>query len=257
MFRHNKEIIMSKNIEGKVVVITGASSGLGESTARHLADLGATVVLGARRKDRLDAIVKDITVKGGKALAVTVDVTRRDQVDSLIQQALKAYGKIDVLVSNAGIMPIAPLAALKVDEWERAIDINIKGVLYGIAAALPVFQKARAGHFINLSSVAGIKVFAPGGSVYSGTKFAVHAISEGLRMETRKDNIRVTILSPGAIDSELKEGSSDEAGSNYVKEFYKIAIPADSIARAIAYAIEQPDEVEIDEIVVRPTVQEF
>src|SRR6266446_6855376 len=130
MFRHNKEIIMSKNIEGKVVVITGASSGLGESTARHLADLGATVVLGARRKDRLDAIVKDITERGGKALAVTVDVTRRDQVDSLIQQALKAYGKIDVLVSNAGIMPIAPLAALKVDEWERAIDINIKGVLY-------------------------------------------------------------------------------------------------------------------------------
>jgi NADP-dependent 3-hydroxy acid dehydrogenase YdfG len=257
MLRHNKEIIMTKNIEGKVVVITGASSGLGESTARHLADLGASVVLGARRKDRLDAIVKDITAKGGKALAVTVDVTKRDQVDSLIQEALNAHGKIDVLVNNAGIMPIAPLAALKVDEWERAIDINIKGVLYGIAAALPVFQKAKSGHFINLSSVGGIKVFAPGGSVYSGTKFAVRAISEGLRMETRKDNIRVTILSPGAIDSELKEGSSDEASSKNIKEFYKIAIPADAIARAIAYAIEQPDEVEIDEIVIRPTVQEF
>jgi NADP-dependent 3-hydroxy acid dehydrogenase YdfG len=248
---------MTKNIEGKVVVITGASSGLGESTARHLADLGASVVLGARRKDRLDAIVKDITAKGGKALAVTVDVTKRDQVDSLIQEALHAHGKIDVLVNNAGIMPIAPLAALKVDEWERAIDINIKGVLYGIAAALPVFQKAKRGHFINLSSVGGIKVFAPGGTVYSGTKFAVRAISEGLRMETRKDNIRVTILSPGAIDSELKEGSSDEASSKNIKEFYKIAIPADAIARAIAYAIEQPDEVEIDEIVIRPTVQEF
>lgn len=248
---------MSTNIEGKVVVITGASSGLGESTARHLAELGATVVLGARRKDRLDAIVKDITAKGGKALAVTVDVTKREQVDALIQAALKAYGKVDVLVNNAGIMPIAPLAALKVDEWEKMIDINIKGVLYGIAAALPVFTKAKSGHFINLSSVAGIKVFAPGGSVYSGTKFAVHAISEGLRMETRKDNIRVTILSPGAVDSELKEGSSDAAGSLNVKEFYKIAIPADSIARAIAYAIEQPSDVEIDEIVVRPTVQEF
>jgi NADP-dependent 3-hydroxy acid dehydrogenase YdfG len=257
-FSHNnKGDVMSTNIEGKVVVITGASSGLGESTARHLAELGATVVLGARRKDRLDAIVKDITAKGRKAVAVTVDVTKREQVDALIQAALKTYGKVDVLVNNAGIMPMAPLAALKVDEWEKMIDINIKGVLYGIAAALPVFIKARSGHFINLSSVAGIKVFAPGGSVYSGTKFAVHAISEGLRMETRKDNIRVTTLSPGAIDSELKEGSSDAAASQNVKEFYKIAIPADSIARAIAYAIEQPSNVEIDEIVVRPTVQEF
>lgn len=248
---------MSKNIEGKVVVITGASSGLGASTARHLAELGATVVLGARRKDRLDAIVKEIIAKGGKALAVTVDVTKRDQVDGLIQEALKAYGKVDVLINNAGVMPIAPLSALMVDEWEKMIDINIKGVLYGIAAALPVFTKAKSGHFINLSSVAGIKVFAPGGSVYSGTKFAVHAISEGLRMETRKDNIRVTILSPGAIDSELKEGSSNEAASRSVKELYKIAIPADSIARAIAYVIEQPNDVEINEIVVRPTVQDF
>ena len=162
-----------------------------------------------------------------------------------------------MLVNNAGIMPLAPLTALKVDEWEKMIDINIKGVLYGIAAALPVFTKAKNGHFINLSSVAGIKVFAPGGSVYSGTKFAVHAISEGLRMETRKDNIRVTILSPGAIDSELKEGTSNEEASRNVKDFYKIAIPADSIARAVAYAIEQPDNVEIDEIVVRPTVQDF
>ena len=248
---------MSTNIDGKVVVITGASSGLGESAARHLAELGASVVLGARRKDRLDAIVKDIMAKGGKALAVTVDVTKRAQVDALIQAALKAYGKVDVLVNNAGLMPIAPLTALKVDEWEKMIDINIKGVLYGIAAALPIFTKAKSGHFINLSSIAGIKVFAPGGSVYSCTKFAVRAISEGLRMETRKDNIRVTILSPGAVDTELTEGSSDPGGSRSVKDFYKIAIPADSIARAIAYAIEQPDNVEIDEIVVRPTVQEF
>ena len=141
---------MNTNIEGKVVVITGASGGLGESTARHLAGLGATVVLGARRKGRLDAIVKDITAKGGKALAVTVDVTKREQVDALIQAALKAYGKVDVLVNNAGVMAIAPFAALKVDEWEKMIDINIKGVLYCIAAALPVFIKARSGHFINL-----------------------------------------------------------------------------------------------------------
>jgi NADP-dependent 3-hydroxy acid dehydrogenase YdfG len=248
---------MSRNIEGKVVVITGASSGLGESTARHLAKLGATVVLGARRKDRLDSIVKSIQSEGGKALAVTVDVAKQADVEALVQKAIDAYGKIDVLINNAGVMPIAPLSLLKVDEWERAIDINIKGVLYGIAAALPHFQKAKSGHFINLSSVAGIKVFAPGGSVYSATKFAVRALSEGLRMETRKDNIRVTILSPGAIESELKEGSSDAASSQNVKDFYKIAIPADSIARAIAYAIEQPSDVQIDEIVVRPTVQEF
>jgi NADP-dependent 3-hydroxy acid dehydrogenase YdfG len=248
---------MSNNIEGKVVVITGASSGLGESTARHLAKLGATVVLGARRKERLDGIVKDIQSDGGKALAVTVDVTSQAEVEALVKVAIDTYGKIDVLVNNAGIMPIAPLALLKVDEWERAIDINIKGVLYGIAAALPHFQKAKSGHFINIASVAGIKVFAPGGSVYSATKFAVRALSEGLRMETRKDNIRVTILSPGAIDSELKEGSSDEASSQGVKDFYKIAISADSIAKAVAYAIEQPADVEIDEIVVRPTVQEF
>jgi NADP-dependent 3-hydroxy acid dehydrogenase YdfG len=248
---------MSRNIEGKVVVITGASSGLGESTARHLAKLGATVVLGARRKDRLDTIVKDIQNNGGKALAVTVDVAKQAEVEALVQKAVDAYGKIDVLVNNAGVMPIAPLALLKVDEWDRAIDINIKGVLYGIAAALPHFQRAKSGHFINLSSVAGIKVFAPGGSVYSATKFAVRALSEGLRMETRKDNIRVTILSPGAIESELQEGSSDAASSQNVKDFYKIAIPADSIARAIAYAIEQPSDVQIDEIVVRPTVQEF
>jgi NADP-dependent 3-hydroxy acid dehydrogenase YdfG len=249
--------VMSTNVEGKVVVITGASRGLGESTARHLAELGATVVLGARRKGRLDVIVKDITAKGGKALAVTVDVTKREQVDVLIQAALKAYGKIDVLVNNAGVMAIAPFVALRVDEWEKMIDINIKGVLYGIASALPVFTKVRSGHFINLSSVAGIKVFAPGGSVYSGTKFAVRAISEGLRMETRKDNIRVTVLSPGFVESELKEGTSDATASQNVKEFYKVAIPADSVARAIAYAIEQPGDVEIDEIVVRPTVQEF
>ncbi len=248
---------MSTNIEGKVVVITGASSGLGESTARRLATLGATVVLGARRKDRLEAIVKDIQAAGGKALFVTVDVTKQAEVDRLVQKAIDSYGSIDVLINNAGIMPIAPLALRKVSEWERMIDINVKGVLYGIAAALPHMQKQKSGHIINISSVAGIKVFAPGGSVYSATKFAVHALSEGLRMETRKDNIRVTIVSPGAVDSELKENTSDEQSAQNVKEFYKIAIPADSVARAIAYAIEQPADVEIDEIVLRPTVQEF
>jgi NADP-dependent 3-hydroxy acid dehydrogenase YdfG len=248
---------MIQNIAGKVVVITGASSGLGENTARHLAKLGASVVLAARRNDRLEAIVKEIIDDGGRALAVTTDVTKQADVDALIKQAIEKFGKIDVLVNNSGVMPIAPLSLRKVNEWEHAIDVNIKGVLYGIAAVLPHFQKAKNGHIINISSIAGIKVFAPGGTVYSATKFAVRAISEGLRLETRADNIRVTIISPGAIDSELKEGSSDEASAQKIRDFYKIAIPADSIARAIAYAIEQPNNVEINEIVVRPTVQEF
>jgi NADP-dependent 3-hydroxy acid dehydrogenase YdfG len=249
---------MSKNIEGKVVVITGASSGLGESTARHLAKLGAAVVLGARRKNRLDAIVKDIQANGGKALAVTVDVTKRAEVEGLAQKAIEKFGKIDVLVNNAGIMPIAPLALLKVDEWDRMIDLNIKGVLYGVAAVLPHFQKAKSGHFINIASVFGIKVFAPGGTVYCATKAAVRTLTEGLRTEVHADKIRTTIISPGAVDSELQESTSDEESSKTVKELYKAwAIPSESIARAVAYAIEQAADVDINEIVVRPTAQEF
>lgn len=249
---------MTSNIEGKVVVITGASSGLGESTARHLAKLGATVVLGARRKDRLDAIVKNIQADGAKALAVSTDVTDRVQVEALVQQAIDTYGKIDVLVNNAGIMPIAPLSLLKVDEWDRMIDLNIKGVLYGIAAALPHMKKQKSGHIINTASVFGIKVFAPGGTVYCATKAAIRTLTEGLRMEVHGDGIRTTIISPGAVDSELKESTSDEASSTMVNELYKVlAIPAESIARAIAYAIEQPADVDINEIIVRPTAQDF
>lgn len=249
---------MSSNIEGKIVVITGASSGLGESTARHLAKLGATVVLGARRKDRLDAIVKDIQATGRKALSVTTDVTKRAEVDSLVQRAVDTYGRIDVLMNNAGIMPIAPLALLKVDEWERMVDINIKGVLYGMAAALPHMQKQKSGHFINIASVFGIKVFAPGGTVYCATKAAVRTLTEGLRMETHADEIRCTIISPGAVDSELKKSTSDEASSKMVNDLYRaLAIPAESVARAVAYAIEQPADVDINEIVIRPTAQDF
>ena len=249
---------MSRNIEGKVVVITGASSGLGESTARHVAKLGATVVLGARRKDRLDAIAKNIQADGGKALAVSTDVTNRAQVEALVQKAIGTYGKVDVLVNNAGIMPIAPLSLLKVDEWDRMIDLNIKGVFYEIAAALPHMKKQKSGHIINTASVFGIKVFAPGGTVYCATKSAVRALTEGLRVEVHGDGIRTTIISPGAVDSELKESTSDEASSKVVSDLYKAwGIPADSIARAIAYAIEQPADVDINEIVVRPTVQDF
>jgi NADP-dependent 3-hydroxy acid dehydrogenase YdfG len=249
---------MGTNIEGKVVVITGASSGLGESTARYLAKLGATIVLGARRKDRLDAIVKNIQADGGNALAVPVDVTDRAQVQVLVQKAIDKHGKIDVLVNNAGIMPIAPLSLLKVDEWDRMIDLNVKGVLYGIAAALPQMKKQKNGHIINTASVFGIKVFAPGGTVYCATKAAVRTLTEGLRMEVHGDGIRTTIISPGAIDSELKESTSDGASSRMVDELYKtLAIPAESFARAIAYAIEQPADVDINEIVIRPTVQDF
>ena len=244
------------NIENKVVVITGASSGLGEATARLLAKKGAKVVIGARRTEKLEAIVQDIRAEGGQAEFIGVDVTKPNEVQALIEKALSAFGQIDVLVNNAGLMSIAPLSELKVDEWDRMIDINIKGVLYGIAATLPVFQKQNFGHFINLASVAGIKVFSPGGTVYSGTKFAVRAISEGLRHEVG-ETIRTTTIEPGAIESELKFGSSHKESSEFVTDFYKQAIPSDSVARAIAYAIEQPADVDINEIVLRPTSQEF
>jgi NADP-dependent 3-hydroxy acid dehydrogenase YdfG len=247
---------MSTNIENKVVVITGASSGLGEATARHLAARGASVVLGARRADQLEKIAADIRAAGGKAEVLATDVTKKEQVQALIDTAVRVFGRVDVLINNAGLMSIAPLDEVKVDEWDRMIDINVKGVLYGIAAALPQFRKQNSGHFINIASVAGVKVFSPGGTVYSGTKFAVRAISEGLRHEVG-GSIRTTTIEPGAVDSELKHGSSHEQSSQFVKEFYKQAIPADSVARAIAYAIEQPADVDINEIVLRPTVQEF
>jgi len=245
------------NIAGKVVVITGASSGIGESTARLLAGSGAKVVLGARRTDRIDALVKDITAKGGAALGFQADVTKRSEVEGLVQGAIHEHGRIDVIVNDAGIMPIAPMAALKVEEWDRMIDVNIKGLLFGVAAVLPIMQKQKQGHIINMSSVGGFKVWAPGGTVYSATKFAVRAITEGLRMEHKADNIRCTIISPGAVATELPEGSSEEDTRKNLREFYKIAVPADSVARAIAYAIEQPAEVDVNEIVIRPIKQDF
>jgi NADP-dependent 3-hydroxy acid dehydrogenase YdfG len=247
----------TSNIADKVVVITGASSGLGESTARLLAANGAIVVLGARRKDRIDALVNGIKASGGRALGFKADVTKRTDVEALVQGALRAYDRVDVIVNNAGIMPIAPIAALKVEEWDRMIDVNIKGLLYGVAAVLPIMQRQRRGHIINIASVLGFKVFAPGGTVYSATKFAVRAVTEGLRIELKADNVRSTMISPGAVATELPESSSDEATRSKLRELYKIAIPAESIARAVAYAIEQPDEVEINEIVIRPTAQDF
>ena len=211
----------TSNIADKVVVITGASSGLGESTAKLLARHGAKVVLGARRKDRIDAVVKEISAAGGKAVGFATDVTKRAEVEALIKGAVDSFGRVDVIVNNAGIMPIAPIQLLKVDEWDRQIDVNIRGVLYGVAAALPQMQKQKSGHIINLASVFGIKVFAPGGTVYCATKFAVRALTEGLRIELHSENIRCTMISPGAIASELQNGSSDPSSATLVKDLYK------------------------------------
>jgi len=244
-------------VAGKVVLITGASSGLGESSARLLASRGAKLVLVARREDRLQQLVAEITAVGGQAVYHVVDVTKAAEVEAAVAFAVARFGRLDVMINNAGLMAIAPMSARRVAEWDQMIDINIKGVLYGIAAALPVFEQQNSGHFINISSVAGVKVFSPGGTVYSGTKFAVRAISEGLRHEVG-GAIRTTTILPGAVASELKQGSTHSASAEFVQAFYQQnEIPADSVARAVVYAIEQPDNVDINEIVLRPTVQEF
>lgn len=244
------------NSANKVVVITGASSGIGEAIALHLANNAYSLVLVARRQDKINALVDRIIQQGGKAIAVKADVTRQEEVQRAIEAALSAYQRVDVLINNAGFMAIAPLSELKTDEWDKMIDTNLKGVLYGVAAALPVFQRQGSGHFINIASVAGIKVLAPGGVVYSATKFAVRALSEGLRQEAGK-TIRTTLISPGAVESELQFGSSDEESKKFLHEFYKQAISADAIARSVLFAIEQPGDVDINEIVVRPTQEEF
>jgi len=248
---------MSNNIEGKVVVITGASSGLGDATARHLSAQGATVVLGARRTDRIESLAAALSASGSKALAITTDVTHCDQVKRLVDAGAQTYGRIDVMINNAGLMPQAPLERLKIDEWERMIDVNIKGVLYGIAAALPHMKRQKAGHFINVSSVAGHKV-GQGFAVYAATKYAVRALSEGLRQEVKPYNIRTTVISPGAVATELPNTATDPDTADRVRKFYAdVAIPADSFARAVAFAVSQPEEVDINEILFRPTRQEL
>jgi NADP-dependent 3-hydroxy acid dehydrogenase YdfG len=240
-------------LDGKVVVITGASSGIGEATARLLAAHGARVVLGARRVDRLETIVGAIRAAGGEALAHAVDVTKHAEVKALVDAAVGRFGRIDVMVNNAGYMPLSPLAADRVDEWDRTIDVNVKGVLYGISAALPRFRAQESGHIINVSSVAGHLVFA-GAAVYCGTKFAVRAISEGFRQEAGP-NIRSTIISPGAVESELASHITHAETAEAVKAFTGVAIPAESIAQAILYAIQQPATVDVNEILIRPTAQ--
>ena len=247
---------MSNNIEGKVVVITGASSGLGEATARMLSALGATVVLGARRVDRIEALARELEAAGGRALALPTDVTRAADVQRLVDAAVEKFGRIDVLVNNAGLMPSSPLERLKIDDWDRMIDVNIKGVLYGIAAALPHMKARKSGHIVNVSSVAGHKVRA-GTAVYSATKHAVRVLTEGLRQEVKPYDIRTTIVSPGAVATELPDSITEADVQAGVKAFYEIAIPADSFARAVVYALSQPDDVDINEILFRPTRQEY
>ena len=243
------------NIAGKVVVITGASSGLGEAAARALAGEGAKVVLGARRVERLQALADELAL--GEGAAVATDVTDADQVKRLVDGAVERHGRIDVILNNAGLMPHSPLERLKIADWDRMIDVNIKGVLYGIAAALPHMKAQKSGHIINVSSVAGHKV-RPGSAVYAATKTAVRVISEGLRQEVKPYNIRTTVISPGAVATELPTTVSDPVAAERLRGFYAdVAVPAESFARAVAFALSQPPEVDINEILYRPTRQEL
>ncbi|ODT16790.1 MAG: oxidoreductase [Mesorhizobium sp. SCN 65-12] len=246
---------MTEGIEGKVVVITGASSGLGEAAARLLSSGGAKLVLGARRVERLQALAKELSLGDGAVLKT--DVTDRNQVTRLVEQAVAAHGRVDVIINNAGLMPSSLLEKLHVEEWDRMIDVNLKGVLYGIAAVLPHMMKQKSGHIINVASVAGHKV-GPGSAVYAATKHGVRVISEGLRQEVKPYSIRTTIISPGAVATELPDTITDEAVGEGIRTLYRnVAIPADSFARAVAFAMSQPEDVDINEILFRPTAQAY
>lgn len=236
--------------QSKVVAITGASSGIGEATARRLAADGHRLFLGARRGDRLAALGRELNEAGGTAAFQRLDVTDAVDVQAFVAAAREHYGRLDVMVNNAGVMPLSPLAELKVDEWDRTIDVNVKGVLHGIAAALPVMRAQGGGHFVNVASVGAYEV-SPTAAVYCATKFAVRALSEGLRQES-DGSVRVTLVSPGVTESELADGISDPAAREAMKAYRAVALPASAIAGAIAYAVAQPAEVDVNEIVVRP-----
>lgn len=238
------------NIDNKIILITGASSGIGEATARALATSGAVVVLGARRTDRLEELAKDITAAGGRAIYRSLDVTSRDSVQSFADAAVQEFGRIDVIINNAGIMPLSPMASLKVDEWDRMIDVNIRGVLHGIAAVLPVMNRQGSGQIINISSIGGLAV-SPTAAVYCATKYAVRAISDGLRQEN--DKIRVTCIYPGVVESELANTITDPVAAQAMESYRQIALKPEAIAAAILHVIGQPDGVDTSDIVVRPT----
>ena len=241
------------NIQNKVVQITGASSGIGEAAARLIAAKGAHVVLGARRTDRLDTLANEIQADGGSASACALDVTDLQSMRAFAL-ATRQHGKVDVIINNAGVMPLSPLASLKVDEWNQMLDVNVRGVLHGIAAVLPGMQAQGFGQVINISSIGGLAV-SPTAAVYCATKFAVRAISDGLRQET--DKIRVTVVCPGVVESELADTIFDDVAREEMKAFRRVTMSADAIARALAYAIEQPDDVDVSEIVVRPTASPY
>lgn len=237
----------------KVVLITGASSGIGEATALRLAADGHRVVLGARREDRLATIAKAIEAAGGEADVRRLDVTDRRDVAAFADAAAERHGRIDVIVNNAGVMPLSRLDALLVEEWDRMIDVNVRGLLYGIAAALPHFQRQGEGHFVTVASVGAHEV-VPTGAVYCGTKYAAWAITEGLRQEL-DPGIRVTTLSPGVVESELADSITDPLAQGAMRDFRKDTIPPSSMADAIAYAIGQPADVDVNELVIRPARQ--
>lgn len=242
------------SLADRIVLVTGASSGIGEATARALAARGAQVWLGARRGDRLEALAAQIAASGGAAHARTLDVTCRADVQAFADEALARHGRIDAIVNNAGVMPLSPLAARKVDEWDRMIDVNIRGVLNGIAAVLPAMEAQGGGHVVNVSSIGGHAVY-PTAAVYCATKYAVCALSDGLRQET--DRIRVTVVSPGTVESELADTITDAGAAAAMRDFRRITIGPDAIARAIVFAMEQPEEVDVSELIVRPTASPY
>jgi NADP-dependent 3-hydroxy acid dehydrogenase YdfG len=245
-----------KGIADKVVIITGASSGLGEATARALAKLGAILVLGARRLERLETLVAEINSNGGLAVALATDVTDHQQVQRLVDEAVRRFERVDVIINNAGLMPHSPLERGKIEDWDRMIDVNLKGTLYGIGAVLPHMKAQKSGHIINVSSVAGHKV-RPGSAVYAATKTAVRVISEGLRQEVKPYNIRTTIISPGAVTSELADSVTEADVAQGIREFYEQhALPAEAFANTVVFAMSQPDNMDINEILFRPTSQE-
>ena len=237
-------------MKDKVVAITGASSGIGEAIARRLSSEGAKVVLGARRTERLEKLVEDLPEP---AVSVSLDVTDREQFQAFVDRAVSEFGRLDVLINNAGVMPLSPLSENRVEEWEQMVDVNIKGVLYGISAALPQFQKQDSGHLINVSSVAGHVVF-PNAAVYCGTKFAVRAITEGFRQEAGA-KIRSTILSPGAVKTELADGIKHKETADSLGELVNLAIDADAMARAVSFAISKPEDVDVNDLLIPPTAQ--
>ena len=238
----------------KVILITGASSGIGEEAAKSLAKAGHTVILGARRFDRLQALAKTIEASGGTARAHALDVTSRSNFKTVVDATVEEFGHIDVLVNNAGLMPLSPISAAKVDEWDRMIDVNVKGVLYGIESVQPLMEAREHGHIINIASIAAHSVF-PTSAVYCATKYAVWALSTGLRMESK--NLRVTTICPGVVESELARTTTDKETKQWLEDFRSVALTPDAIARAILYAIDQPADVNVNEVIVQPTQAQY